>query len=247
LNRPPILFRHLHHPKDFSNERLGRGGFASKGLTAYVTFCALGLIVTGCNADDRLDLENIENIEGIDSVENVESNVKQAARTRDAARPNPPYFPLANECTLPDLSIGMAALQSAVMERLEIGFPTAELKPDILEGGIVPSMQCGTTGSIGSDPLKLYLVDHNLIEYSDDNCGDGMAYRGRVSTLDPTYQYGDFMRIECEAMKLVMIGEYDVKLCAKGTNISKIEIVPRADDPTTPGFSLESLTSTCNR
>jgi len=241
------LFSHLHHPRAFSNQRLGRWGFASKGLTACATFCSLGIILTGCNAEDQLDLDNIENIEGIDSVENVESSVKQAGRKKDAERPNPPYFPLANECTLPDLSIGMEGLQTAVMERLEIGFPTAELKPDILEGGIVPSMQCGTTGSIGSDPLKLYLVDHNLIEYSDDNCGDGMAYRGRVSTLDPTYQYGDFMRIECEAMKLVMIGEYDVKLCAKGTNISKIEIVPRADDPTTPGFSLESLTSTCNR
>lgn len=164
-----------------------------------------------------------------------------------ADRPNPPYFPIENGCALPDLSTEMEILQTAVMTRLGAGLAMADIAPEVIQTGSLPTMQCGRQGTIGGETLKLYLIDHNLMEVPGDDCDGGTTYRGRVSTLDPVFQHGEFRRIECAAMQLVMTGKFDIEVCAEGSRIRSLDVVPRADEPTTPGFTVESMKTTCLR
>jgi len=146
-------------------------------------------------------------------------------------RPNPPYFPIGENCHLPDLSPDMEVLQTRVMERLSEGISKDVIDKGVLERGTMIVGLCGRSSNLGADYIPLFLRGRNLevvnSGQSSDYCPNGSTYTALISSLAPVYP--ELVNIQCEALTPTPVGNYGLKICVKDQDILDIKVTDRTD------------------
>ena len=148
-------------------------------------------------------------------------------------RPNPPYFPIGENCKLPDLSPDMEVKQTKVIEHLAKGIPEENINQTVLVNGMDFMAKCGSGSDFDEEKVFLYLDTRNLHPTNIgeiDFCPNGTSYTALVSTRSLRYTHVELDDIIlCESMNLYPVGSYGLKVCFNNNEDFEMLVTDRND------------------